>query len=45
MLEILEGLSSDDDVVVVGKSSLVDGQTVQASPYNLPSGKPAKQRI
>ena len=45
MLEILEGLSGDDDVVVVGKSSLVDGQTVQASPYNLPSGKPAKQRI
>ena len=39
MLEILEGLSSDDDVVVVGKSGLADGQTVQASPYNLPNRK------
>jgi membrane fusion protein, multidrug efflux system len=45
MLEILEGLTGDDDVVVVGKSGLADGQTVLASPYNLPSGKPAKQRI
>ncbi len=45
MLEIVEGLSGDDEIVVVGKSSLADGQTVQASPYNLPSGKPAKQRI
>jgi RND family efflux transporter MFP subunit len=45
MLEILEGLSGDDEIVVVGKSGLVDGQTVQASTYNLPSGKPAKQKI
>jgi RND family efflux transporter MFP subunit len=45
MVEILEGLGVDDEIVVVGKSGLADGQTVQATPYNLPSGKPAKQKI
>ena len=45
MLEILEGLSGDEDVVVVGKSGLADGQIVKATPYNLPGGTPAKQRI
>jgi len=32
-------------VIVVGKSGLIDGQTVQSSPYNLPNGKSAKQKM
>ncbi len=44
-LEILDGLSGEEDVVVVGKSGLTDGQRVHATPYNLPEGKPAKQKM
>jgi RND family efflux transporter MFP subunit len=44
-VEVVEGLTGDEEVVVVGKSGLTDGQTVQASPYNLPNGKPAKQKM
>lgn len=44
-VEVVEGLTGGEEVVVVGKAGLSDGQPVQASPYNLPSGKPAKQKI
>ncbi|HEU4686476.1 MAG TPA: efflux RND transporter periplasmic adaptor subunit [Nitrospira sp.] len=44
-VEVLEGLSGEEEIVVVGKSGLTDGQQVQAAPYNLPAGKPAKQKV
>jgi RND family efflux transporter MFP subunit len=44
-LEVTEGLSGDEDVVVVGKSSLTDGQAVLASAYALPAGKPSSQKF
>jgi RND family efflux transporter MFP subunit len=44
-VEVVEGLTGEEDVVVVGKSGLIDGQAVQSSPYNLPTGKPAKQKM
>lgn len=44
-MEVLEGLSGEEDVVVVGKSGLTDGQAVQSSAYNLPAGKSAKQKM
>lgn len=44
-IEIVEGLHGDEDVVVVGKSKVVDGMPVRTSPYNLPEGKPATQKF
>ncbi|BCA56166.1 putative Membrane-fusion protein of multidrug efflux transporter [Nitrospira sp. KM1] len=44
-MEVLEGLSGDEEVVVVGKGDLADGRAVHASPYNLPAGTPAKQKL
>jgi len=44
-VEVLEGLTGEEEVVVVGKSGLIDGQAVYSSPYNLPNGKPAKQKM
>ena len=44
-IEVVEGLAGDEEVVVVGKNGLTDGQRVQATPYNLPGGKPAKQKM
>jgi hypothetical protein len=44
-VEVLEGLIGEEDVVVVGKSGLTDGQAVQSSVYNLPNGKSAKQKM
>ena len=44
-VEVVEGLTGAEEVVVVGKSGLTDGQEVQASAYNLPIGKPAKQKL
>lgn len=44
-LEVLEGLTGEEEVIVVGRSGLSDGQAVQAAPYTLPSGNPAKQKI
>lgn len=43
-IEVVQGLTGDEDVVVVGKSGLADGTSVKASPYNFPSGTPAKQK-
>jgi membrane fusion protein (multidrug efflux system) len=44
-VEVMEGLVGEEEVVVVGKSGLIDGQAVQSSPYNLPIGKAAKQKM
>lgn len=44
-VEVVEGLTGSEEVVVVGKGGLNDGQIVQASAYNLPSGKPARQKL
>ena len=44
-LEVVEGLTGDEEVVVVGKGGLSDGQAVQAAAYNLPNGTPAKQKM
>lgn len=44
-VEITEGLKENMEVVIVGKSGLTDGQAVQSSTYNLPTGKSAKQKI
>ena len=43
-VEVTSGLTGGEDVVVVGKSQLVDGKPAKASPYNLPSGKPSSQK-
>jgi membrane fusion protein, multidrug efflux system len=44
-IEVIEGLTGNEDVVVVGKSGLQDGQIVTASAYNLPAGQPARQKF
>ncbi len=44
-VEILDGLTGEEDVVVVGKGGLTEGEKVKASPYNLPAGKPAQQKL
>ena len=44
-LEIVSGLTEQEDVVVVGKSKLTDGTPVKAAPYNLPAGQPSSQRF
>jgi len=44
-IEVAEGLTGSEDVVVVGKARLHDGALVHASPYNIPPGKPASQRF
>lgn len=44
-IEVIEGLTGNEDVVVVGKARLHDGALAHASPYNIPSGKPASQRF
>jgi membrane fusion protein, multidrug efflux system len=44
-VEIIEGLEENMEVVVVGKTGLTDGQAVDATPYSLPTGKPASQKL
>lgn len=44
-VEVTNGLTGDEDVVLVGKSGLTNGQSVQASPYTLPEGTPARQKL
>jgi RND family efflux transporter MFP subunit len=44
-VEVIEGLQENMEVVVVGKTGLTDGQSVRASPYSLPTGKPANQKM
>jgi RND family efflux transporter MFP subunit len=43
-VEISEGLTGNEDIVVVGKSGLTEGQAVKASAYTLPAGKPSSQK-
>jgi multidrug efflux pump subunit AcrA (membrane-fusion protein) len=43
-VEVVDGLTEDDEVVVVGKTGLTDGSSVLASPYTLPSGTPSSQK-
>jgi RND family efflux transporter MFP subunit len=45
MVEVVEGLTGNEAVVVVGKGKLTEGMTVDASPYNLPEGTPAAQKF
>jgi RND family efflux transporter MFP subunit len=44
-IEVVDGLTGNEDIVVVGKAGLNDGQTVTVSDYDLPSGKPAHQKM
>jgi membrane fusion protein, multidrug efflux system len=44
-IEIVSGLTGDEDVVVVGKRQLLEGSPVHPSPFNLPAGKPAQQKF
>lgn len=43
-VEVVEGLTGNEDMVVVGKAGLTEGQAVKASAYNLPAGKPSSQK-
>jgi RND family efflux transporter MFP subunit len=43
-VEVVEGLTGNEDMIVVGKAGLTDGQAVKASAYNLPAGKPSSQK-
>jgi RND family efflux transporter MFP subunit len=43
-VEVVAGLSGNEDIIVVGKSGLKDGQAVDPSPYNLPAGTPSSQK-
>ena len=43
-VEVVDGLTGNEDIVVVGKSGLKDGQAVNPSPYNLPAGMPSRQK-
>jgi membrane fusion protein (multidrug efflux system) len=44
VVEVLEGLTGNEEVVVVGKAGLAEGARVKASSYNFPIGTPAKQK-
>ena len=44
-VEVIDGLSGTEDVVVVGKSKLTEGTRVQASAYNLPEGTLSIQKF
>lgn len=44
-MEITDGLSGDEDVVVVGKRRLVEGARVTPAPFNLPDAKPSQQKF
>ena len=44
-VEVIEGLTGEEEVIVVGKSSLTDGQAVTATSYDLPAGQHARQKM
>ncbi|GBL40505.1 MAG: efflux RND transporter periplasmic adaptor subunit [Nitrospiraceae bacterium] len=44
-MEVTDGLSGDEQVVVVGKRRLVEGAHVTPAPFNLPDVKPAQQKF
>jgi RND family efflux transporter MFP subunit len=43
-VEVVEGLTGEEEIIVVGKSGLTEGQAVKASPYKLPEGIPSSQK-
>jgi membrane fusion protein, multidrug efflux system len=43
-VEVIEGLTGTEDVVVVGQTKLTEGTLLKASPYNLPEGTPGIQK-
>jgi RND family efflux transporter MFP subunit len=44
-VEVMDGLTGNEDVIVVGRSNVQDGQPVQARPYDLPSGRLGSQKM
>jgi RND family efflux transporter MFP subunit len=44
-VEVIEGLTGTEEVVVVGKGNLTEGARINASPYSLPQGTPAVQKF
>jgi membrane fusion protein (multidrug efflux system) len=44
-VEVTDGLTGNEDVIVVGKTNVTDGHLVQARPYDLPSGRPGSQKM
>jgi RND family efflux transporter MFP subunit len=44
-VELLEGLTGEEQVGLVGKSGLTDDQAVMASSYDLPAGQPSRQKM
>ena len=44
-VEVAEGLTGEEEIVVVGKSGLVEGQAVRVTNYDLPAGQHAKQKM
>lgn len=44
-VEITDGLQDNMEVIVVGTNGLTDGQAVQTSPYSLPAGTAARQKL
>jgi RND family efflux transporter MFP subunit len=44
-VDVTEGLTGTEDIVVVGKAKLTEGALAQSSPYNLPEGTPAVQKF
>jgi len=43
-VEVVEGLTGEEEIVVVGKSGLVEGQAIKTLPYKLPEGTPSSQK-
>jgi len=44
-IEVTEGLTGGEDVVLVGKARLTEGSLVTAAPYSIPTGIPARQKF
>lgn len=44
-IEVVDGLNEENEVVVVGKSSIVEGVKVATFPYSLPAGRHASQKF
>ncbi len=44
-VEVVQGLTGAEDVVIVGKSKLAEGTAVSTAPYDLPEGTPAVQKF
>jgi hypothetical protein len=44
-VDVLEGLTGEEQVEVEGKSGLTEGQAVTVSTYDLPAGQHAQQKM